>query len=82
MPLALLSTILRLRAWALTMSRRGSATSMPRSAASRISSSTAAVWSSALVGMQPRWVQVPPYFGSFSTTATFIPSWPARIPAT
>jgi hypothetical protein len=32
--------------------------------------------------MQPRWVQVPPSFGSFSTQATFMPSWPARIAAT
>jgi hypothetical protein len=45
-------------------------------------SSISAACSSALVGMQPRRVQVPPKRGSFSTQATFIPSWPARIAAT
>ena len=55
MPRALLSTTLRLRSWALAMSSVGSPTSMPRLPASRISSSTEAVCSSALVGMQPRW---------------------------
>src|SRR5438067_7924524 len=34
------------------------------------------------VGMQPRWRHVPPRNGSFSMTATFMPSCPARIPAT
>src|SRR3954452_13748320 len=32
---------------------------------------------SALVGMQPRWRHVPPSL-SWSTSATLIPSWPAR----
>ncbi len=82
MPLALPSTTLRLRSCALAMSSVGSPTWIPRAAASRISSSTLAVWSRALVGMQPRCRQVPPNLGSLSTTATFIPSWPARIPAT
>ena len=41
----------------------------------RASSSRSAVWSSALVGMQPRCRQVPPSEGSFSTTVTVRPSW-------
>src|SRR5438093_9293549 len=32
--------------------------------------------------MQPRRRQVPPYRASFSITAVFKPSWPARIAAT
>ena len=43
------------------------------SSAWRIWSSTSAVCSSALVGMQPRCRQVPPSFGSFSTTADLQP---------
>ena len=82
MPRELASTTFCLRSWALPMSSVGAATWMPRAPASRISSSTSAVCSSALVGMQPRSVQVPPTFGSFSTTATFMPSCPARMPAT
>ena len=40
-----------------------------------------ALRSSALDGMQPTFRQTPPqYF--FSTTATFLPSWAARMAAT
>src|SRR5216683_6049724 len=38
--------------------------------------------SSTLVGMQPTCRQVPPRYGSFSTTTVFSPSSPARIAAT
>ena len=38
--------------------------------------------SSALDGMQPTRRQVPPSAGSFSTQATRMPSWAARIAAT
>ena len=38
--------------------------------------------SSALEGMQPTLRQVPPKGARFSTTATFMPSWAARIAAT
>ncbi len=36
----------------------------------------------ALLGMQPTLRHVPPRVGFFSTHATFIPSWAARIAAT
>ncbi len=46
------------------------------------SSYTSALWSTALVGMHPRSVQVPPTRGSFSTTTVFRPFWPARMAQT
>ena len=38
--------------------------------------------SSAFDGMQPMFRQVPPRAGAFSTQATRMPSWAARIAAT
>jgi hypothetical protein len=38
--------------------------------------------SSALEGMQPTFRQVPPWVARFSTTATFMPSWAARMAQT
>ena len=47
------------------------------------SSKRSAVCSSAFVGMQPRWRQVPPQpAASRSTTAVFSPIWAARTAAT
>ncbi len=43
------------------------------------SSKTSAEWSTALVGMQPRSVQVPPTRGSFSMTTVLRPFCPARM---
>ncbi len=42
---------------------------------------SSAFFSSALLGMQPTLRQTPPQY-CFSTTATFLPSWDARIAAT
>jgi hypothetical protein len=48
---------------------------------SRATCSACAVWTHALVGMQPTRRQVPPSSGSFSTQATRAPSCAARIAA-
>ncbi len=50
---------------------------MPNRLLSRAESATSAACRSALVGMQPRWRQVPPTL-SLSTRATDSPSWAAR----
>jgi hypothetical protein len=49
----------------------------PKSAASCADSATSAVCSTAFVGMQPQWRQVPPTFAR-STSATSRPSCAAR----
>ena len=46
------------------------------------SSKTSALCRTALVGMHPRSVQVPPTRGSFSTTSVLRPFWPARMAQT
>gem|GEM_PF-5740397 len=48
----------------------------PQRAASRIVATTSALRHKALVGMQPRFRQVPPNL-SRSTSATFMPWWAA-----
>ncbi len=49
----------------------------PNCSLSRDWSAISAACSSALVGMQPWWRQVPPSL-PFSTSATVMPSWDAR----
>ena len=80
-PLCSWSTIFCLRAIAVGQSSSTPATLTPTSAPLRASWYTSAVWSSALVGMQPWCRQVPPSL-SRSTRATLIPSWAARMAAT
>ena len=46
------------------------------------SSNISEAWRSAFEGMQPMFRQVPPSVLRFSTTATFMPSWAARIAQT
>src|SRR3954452_22974833 len=59
------------------MSMPSRAVRTPKFAPSRAASATSPACSSALVGMQPRWRQVPPSL-SFSTRATDRPSCAAR----
>ena len=81
-PLVDWRTIFSLCFIAAGMSRRTSRADTPTSAPCRASSSRSAVWSSALVGMQPQSVHTPPSRGSFSTIRTVMPSCAARIAAT
>ena len=82
MPFELCRTTFSLCFIAAASSSRTSRVETPTSAPCRASSSRSAVWSRALVGMQPRSVQTPPSRGSFSTIRTDMPSCAARIAAT
>src|SRR5687767_4968326 len=73
-PLAFFATTPRLCSWALATSSFTSPATTPKLSDLRRVSSSSALCSSALVGMQPRCRQVPPSLGSFSTTATLSPS--------
>ena len=82
MPFAFASTTPCLRVWTTLQSSVTSPTVMPNSFDFWILVQMSAFSRSDLVGMQPRWRHVPPRNGSFSMTATFMPSCPARMPAT
>ena len=82
-PLVVASTtsLLRFISWA--KSSLGGASTMPWTPRSwPACSNRCEDCSSALDGMQPTLRQVPPKVARFSTTATFMPSWAARIAAT
>ena len=82
-PLVVASTTSALRFMNWAKSSVGGATLMPCTARSwPASSNRCEDCSSALDGMQPTLRQVPPKVARFSTTATFRPSWLARIAAT
>jgi hypothetical protein len=79
-PLYLLATISSRYLVTPAMSTPPNSALMPYLADSRVTSATSAECSSALVGMQPTWRQVPPSL-LFSTRATVSPSWLARSAA-
>ncbi len=86
-PLVRPVTTRSLRAWTCVMSMPTGAAEpspivTPHSFAFWTTFSACACSSSALVGMQPHSRQVPPSAFCFSTTATYNPSWAARIAAT
>ena len=79
-PLTILS--LRLWTWIMSMPIAASPIVRPHSFQSRAIFSACACSSSALVGMQPQFKQVPPRVGARSTTAVRSPSCAARMAAT
>ena len=81
-PPAFWLTTLSLRLRTASRLTRTSPTEMPNSSAWRACSAISADSSMLFVGIQPRRRQVPPRRASFSTMATFIPSWLARTAAT
>ena len=81
-PLELLETTDSLCFTTPVMSSSTPETLTPCSADSCAFSYSSAVWRIALVGMQPRSVQVPPSRGSFSMHTVLRPSCPARMDAT
>ena len=82
-PLVVASTTSPLRFMSWAKSSLGGASTMPCSARSwPASSNRCEDCSNALEGMQPTLRQVPPKVARFSTMATFMPSWAARIAAT
>ena len=76
-----LSTTEARKAWTFSQSTRTSAPMMPMFPLQVAASYTSELCSMALVGMQPRFRQVPPS-SSFSTRVTLAPSWAARMAAT
>ena len=83
MPLLSRSTIRSLRVITAAKSSPTLSAVIPNSLRFLKSSNRSAVWSSAFVGMQPRWRQVPPQpAGSRSTTAVLSPICAARTAAT
>jgi len=82
MPLVRSSTTLSLRAIMVGRSRSTDFSLMPCAAKLCFASSNFSEdWSSAFEGMQPIFRQVPPSRSRFSTQATVMPSWAARIAA-
>jgi hypothetical protein len=79
-PLYLLATMASRYAVTRAMSTPSNVTLTPYFSDSRETSATSAECRSALVGMQPRWRQVPPSL-PFSTRPTVLPSWTARSAA-
>ncbi len=71
----------RLRRITWVKSSCGCAIVIPNSSNVRRFCQTSAFLSKALVGIQPQFRHIPPS-SAFSTNATFIPSWAARIAAT